>query len=91
MLFSMDKLGQNNIIGVIMTGMGTDGSKGLKGLKEKADIHIIAQDEKSCIVYGMPRAVIEMGIADQVVPLDQIPAAILDFMEVRDNGHEPIS
>jgi len=91
MLFSMDKLGQNNIIGVIMTGMGTDGSKGLKGLKEKADIHIIAQDEKSCIVYGMPRAVIEMGIADQVVPLDQIPAAILDFMGVRDNGHEPIS
>lgn len=92
MLFSMSKLGRDNIIGVIMTGMGTDGSKGLKGLKEKTGgVRIIAQDEKSCIVYGMPRAAIEMGIVDKVVPLEQIPAAILDYMGVRDNGHEPVS
>jgi two-component system chemotaxis response regulator CheB len=91
MLFSMSRLGQDNIIGVIMTGMGTDGSKGLKGIKEKAGVRIIAQDEQSCIVYGMPRAAIEMGIVDKVVPLEQIPVAILNYMGVRDNGHEPVS
>ncbi|MDI9481693.1 MAG: chemotaxis response regulator protein-glutamate methylesterase [Bacillota bacterium] len=90
-LFSMSKIGKKNIVGVIMTGMGTDGSKGLKVLKEKAGIRIIAQDEQSCIVYGMPRTAIEMGIVDKVVPLEQIPVAILNYMGVRDNGHEPVS
>jgi two-component system chemotaxis response regulator CheB len=87
----MSKIGKKNIVGVIMTGMGTDGSKGLKVLKEKAGIRIIAQDEQSCIVYGMPRTAIEMGIVDKVVPLEQIPVAILNYMGVRDNGHEPVS
>jgi len=91
MLFSISELEQDNILGVIMTGMGTDGSKGLKVLKEKLGIKIIAQDKQSCIVYGMPRTVIEMGIVDQVVPLEQIPVAILNHMGVRDNGHEPVS
>jgi two-component system chemotaxis response regulator CheB len=62
-------------LGVIMTGMGNDGTRGLKKLKEKGGF-IISQDEPSCIVYGMPRAVAEAGIADEIVPLDEIASRI---------------
>ncbi|MDR2401563.1 MAG: chemotaxis response regulator protein-glutamate methylesterase [Deferribacteraceae bacterium] len=62
-------------LGVIMTGMGNDGTKGLKKLKEKGGF-IISQDEPSCIVYGMPRAVAEAGIADEIVALDEIASRI---------------
>lgn len=62
-------------LGVIMTGMGSDGCKGLTNLK-KIGGTIIAQNEPSCIVYGMPRAVVEAGIADEIVPLEEIAARI---------------
>lgn len=83
MLYSLEKTEMSNIIGVIMTGMGNDGAKGFNELKMKRNIKIIAQDEKSCIVYGMPRAVVEMGIADSIVSLQQIPKEILNFMGVQ--------
>ncbi len=62
-------------LGVIMTGMGNDGAKGLTALKRKGGF-IISQDEASCIVYGMPRAVVEAGIADEIVPLEEIAKRI---------------
>ncbi len=62
-------------LGVIMTGMGSDGCKGLQSLKNMGGT-IIAQNEPSCIVYGMPRAVVDAGIADEIVPLDEIAARI---------------
>jgi two-component system chemotaxis response regulator CheB len=58
-------------LGIIMTGMGADGKKGLQLLKLKGGF-VVAQDEESSIVYGMPRAVVEAGIADEIVPLDDI-------------------
>jgi two-component system, chemotaxis family, protein-glutamate methylesterase/glutaminase len=58
-------------LGVIMTGMGHDGLEGLKKIKAKGGI-IIAQDEASCVVYGMPRAAVEAGITDRVSPVDRI-------------------
>jgi len=58
-------------MGVIMTGMGADGSKGLRSLKNAGGL-IVAQDEPSCVVYGMPRAVVEGGFADEIVNLDDI-------------------
>lgn len=61
---------------VIMTGMGSDGTEGLKVLKEKGG-YIIAQNEKSCVVYGMPKAPIESGITDVIAPLDLIAGEIL--------------
>lgn len=61
--------------GVIMTGMGHDGTEGLILMKEKGAV-IIAQDESTCAVYGMPRKPIELGIVDEVVPLERIAAAI---------------
>lgn len=61
---------------VIMTGMGSDGTKGLEVLKNKG-AHIIAQDEDSCVVYGMPKAPIERGIVDVVAPLSRIADEIV--------------
>ncbi|MGB3212363.1 MAG: chemotaxis response regulator protein-glutamate methylesterase [Desulforhopalus sp.] len=61
---------------VIMTGMGSDGTKGLGVLKDKA-AYIIGQDESSCIVYGMPKAPAELGYLDTVVPLSRIADEIV--------------
>ncbi len=65
-------------LGVIMTGMGADGLQGLRAMKNKG-ADIIAQNEESCIVYGMPRAVIEAGIANTVAPLEQIAGEIMAY------------
>jgi two-component system chemotaxis response regulator CheB len=72
-----DAVGQVSL-GVIMTGMGVDGLQGLRAMKGRG-ADIIAQNEESCIVYGMPRAVIEAGIADTVAPLDQIAGEIMAY------------
>jgi two-component system chemotaxis response regulator CheB len=65
-----------NAIGVIMTGMGVDGAAGLAEMHQ-AGAHTIAQDEASCVVFGMPKVAIELGAADRVLPLKEIPDAIL--------------
>jgi len=65
-------------LGVIMTGMGSDGMKGLKLLQLKGG-NVIAQDEPSCIVYGMPRAVVEAGFHDEVVPLTELFQRIVAY------------
>ena len=63
-------------IGVLMTGMGDDGARGLLEMKE-AGAATLAQDEASCVVFGMPREAIARGAVDEVVALDKLPAAIL--------------
>lgn len=65
-----------NAIGVIMTGMGGDGSKGLLEMKE-AGAKTVAQDEKSCVVFGMPKEAIKLGAAQKVLHLDSIAAYVL--------------
>jgi two-component system chemotaxis response regulator CheB len=65
---------------VIMTGMGSDGTLGLNTLKEKG-AYIIAQNERTCVVYGMPKAPIESGITDSIVPLDKIADEILKSLK----------
>ena len=62
--------------GVIMTGMGSDGTNGLKAMKNNGAL-IIAQDEASCVVFGMPKEPIETGIVDIIAPLDRIADAIV--------------
>lgn len=76
MVSSAVKAYSKNILGVIMTGMGNDGTKGLTEAKSKGAF-IISQDEPSCIVYGMPKAVYDAGIADEVVPLEDIASRII--------------
>jgi len=58
-------------VGVILTGMGQDGVKGLKRLKARGG-YVVGQDEKTCVVYGMPRAAAVAGLVDRVAPLDEI-------------------
>lgn len=60
-----------NAIGIIMTGMGDDGAKGLLEMKE-AGAKTIAQDEKSCVVFGMPKEAIKINAADKILPLNEI-------------------
>jgi two-component system, chemotaxis family, protein-glutamate methylesterase/glutaminase len=62
-------------VGAILTGMGSDGAHGLKKMKS-AGAHTIAQDEASCVVFGMPKVAIDLGAVCQVLPLHSIPQAI---------------
>ena len=75
---SVAKFAGANALGVIMTGMGDDGARGLKEMHD-AGSKTVAQDEASCVVFGMPKEAIKLGAADQVIPLDRIPAAIMAF------------
>lgn len=69
-----------NTVGVIMTGMGDDGADGMLKMKQNGAT-TIAQDEASCVVFGMPREAIRRGGVDHVVSLDKIPAAILKYIQ----------
>ncbi|MFC1523561.1 chemotaxis response regulator protein-glutamate methylesterase [Thermodesulfobacteriota bacterium] len=65
-----------NAVGVIMTGMGDDGARGLLEMKE-AGAETIAQDEKSCVVFGMPNEAIKLGAADKIVSLESITREVM--------------
>ncbi len=62
---------------VVMTGMGADGTQGITNLKEKHKTHVIAQDQDSCVVYGMPKCIVNAQLSDCIVPLDQIAQEII--------------
>ena len=66
----------HEVVAVILTGMGCDGSAGMKQIKA-AGGYIIAEDESTAVVYGMPKVVVDMGIADEVLPLPDIANAIV--------------
>jgi two-component system chemotaxis response regulator CheB len=70
-----------NVIGVMLTGMGADGSRGMFEMKQ-ADAYNIAQDESTSVVFGMPREAILIGAVDQVLPLSQIPGLLLQRLAV---------
>ena len=81
-------------IGVILTGMGSDGAKGIKAMHD-AGGRTIAQDEDSCIVYGMPKVAVSLGGVDRVVPLNNVVPAILEelgaaALQVREAGRREI-
>lgn len=68
------------LLGVVMTGMGSDGAQGAKAIRA-AGGHVIAQDEASSVIFGMAKAVIDDKAADEVVPLDKISERIMRFIE----------
>ncbi len=71
---SVAPLGRD-VVAVILTGMGSDGREGMRKIKENGG-YCIAQDEATCVVYGMPKSVIDAGLADEICPLSQIASAI---------------
>ncbi len=79
MLSSMAEATNGSMLGVILTGMGSDGFKGMQLLKQKGGV-TIAQDEATSTIYGMPKACVDGGVADEVLPLGQIGFEISKFM-----------
>lgn len=73
---SVAKFAGRNALGIIMTGMGDDGAHGLKEMHD-VQARTMAQDEESCVVYGMPKEAVKLGAVDRVVSLKDIPAAIM--------------
>ncbi len=69
----------DSTLGVLLTGLGSDGARGLKAIKE-AGGSTIAEDESTCVVFGMPKAAIEMGCVDEIVPLPRIAPAVLGMI-----------
>ncbi len=80
MFRSVAKVAGKNAIGVILTGMGDDGAKGLKEMKN-AGADTIAQDEATSVVFGMPKVAIDLDAADKVVPLPDIPKEIIGLIQ----------
>lgn len=79
MMFSCLETFGGRILGVIMTGMGDDGTQGLKAIKQ-AGGKSIAQNEETCVVYGMPKMAVEAGAVDKVVPLQNIANEIVNMV-----------
>jgi two-component system chemotaxis response regulator CheB len=73
-----------NAVGVILTGMGKDGAAGMLEMR-KAGAHNFAQDEASCVVFGMPREAIAIGAVHDVAPLDELPRKVLELLNAHGN------
>lgn len=67
----------NEIICVVLTGMGSDGTKGIGMLSQKKNVYVISQDRESCVVYGMPKMIAQSGLSDEIVPLNKIAQVII--------------
>ena len=83
MFLSLAKAVGKGTLGVVMTGMGSDGTKGMKELKA-LDGFAIAESEETCVVYGMPRSLVDAGLADRVVPLEEIGRTIVECVMRRE-------
>ena len=77
---SVAKYAGASAVGALLTGMGDDGAGGLLNMR-KSGAHTIAQDEASCVVFGMPREAIERGAAEKVVPLSEIAQTLINFAQ----------
>ncbi|MEW6086983.1 MAG: chemotaxis-specific protein-glutamate methyltransferase CheB [bacterium] len=76
---SVAKYYGSSAIGVIMTGMGDDGARGIERIKKEGGV-TIAQNEETCTVFGMPKAAVERGVIDKIVPLNMIPETIIKLL-----------
>ncbi len=80
MFNSVAKYAGANAVGAILTGMGNDGAAGLLNMRENG-AHTIAQDEASCVVFGMPKEAIECNAAEKIIPLSKIAKTMIDFAQ----------
>jgi|HigsolmetaAR206D_1030411.scaffolds.fasta_scaffold00007_88 two-component system chemotaxis response regulator CheB len=77
LLESLAEIGEQDIVATVMTGMGNDGAEGLSAIKRTCRVHAIAESEETSVIFGMPRAAIETGLVDEVLPLEKIAPAIV--------------
>ena len=83
MFDSLTSSNYDEVVCVVLTGMGADGTNGILSLGKSKPIYVIAQDEKSSVVYGMPRAIYEAGVVDEVVTLSDVAKAITKNVGVK--------
>jgi two-component system chemotaxis response regulator CheB len=76
---SVAKAAGRNALGIVMTGMGSDGALGLKAMRETG-AHTVAQDEATSVVFGMPREAIKLGAAQSILPLNEMAREILRYV-----------
>jgi two-component system chemotaxis response regulator CheB len=74
---SLTNSGYDEIICVVLTGMGADGTNGILTLCQHRPVYVIAQNSETCVVYGMPRMIVETGIVDEIVPLSEVARTII--------------
>lgn len=86
MMESVALAGGKNVLGVLLTGMGKDGAKGMLDIRNHGGF-TLAQDEASCVVYGMPKEAVVIGGVDQIVALDKMGAALLDKIKTMGSGN----
>lgn len=80
---SLSSCGYDKVICVVLTGMGADGTKGILELKKHKQIHTIVQNEETCVVYGMPKALVTARAADEIVPLNEVAQTIIKNVGVK--------
>ena len=73
---SLRTCGYDQIVCVVLTGMGADGTKGIKSLAKSKPVYVISQNAETCVVYGMPKSIAETGLVNEVVPLTQVAQTI---------------
>lgn len=86
MMESVAKVGGKNVIGVLLTGMGKDGAQGMLDIRHQGG-YTFAQDEASCVVYGMPKEAVNIGGVDQTVELSKMGEAILAKLKTLGGGN----
>jgi len=86
MMKSVAQAGGKNVLGVLLTGMGKDGAQGMADIRAQGG-YTFAQDEASCVVYGMPREAVAMGAVDAIVSLDDMGAALLEKLKSMGAGN----
>ena len=80
---SLSKCGFDEVVCVVLTGMGADGTNGILSLSNHKPIHVISQSAETCVVYGMPKAIEESGMVDEVVPLEKVAETITKNVGVK--------
>ena len=73
----------DEIVCVVLTGMGADGTEGIKALKKRNKVYVISQDEDTCVVYGMPKMVAQAGLSDEVLPITEVANSIVKKVGVQ--------
>ena len=80
---SLRTCGYDQIVCVVLTGMGADGTKGIKSLAKSKPVYVISQNAETCVVYGMPKSIAETGLVNEVVPLTQVAQTITKNVRVQ--------
>ena len=80
---SLSNSGYDEITCVVLTGMGADGTNGILSLCKHKPVYVIAQNAQTCVVYGMPKAIADTGVADEIVPLKEVAKSIIKNVGVK--------